>query len=153
MAEKRTEIASIYRALHRDCLDRFNASRGIEWKVNVGLWAGILYITSEISGRKVLMSWWLWLLIALGIAILGFVLHYYLWMRIIQKSQKMSTLMAKVYENCVDLALRGEKCIVEDIKKQTKKEVEDEGPTPWDLYESAITAVIIFVSMLLLKWV
>ena len=98
--------AAIYRELHRDYLDRFNATRRIEWIVNGGLWAGILLVGGRLAGHldTIFLSWPE--IVGASIAV-GF-MHFILWMLPIARSESADVALANEYRIYTHLALTGE---------------------------------------------
>jgi hypothetical protein len=91
----RVDRAAIYRELHRDYLDQFNATRQIEWLINGALWAGILLAGSQLMGRITLAGrpWWIWF----AVPSVAFLLHFLMWMYPIQFSENRSASVAEAY--------------------------------------------------------
>jgi len=108
----------LYRELHRDFLDRNNATRNIEWIVNGALWAGIVLVAGQIANHVDIGNW-SWYAILLAGIVLG-ILHFLLWMYPIQCSENADGFLAHRYRIYTHLAL-----LDEDLKLPKEDEARE----------------------------
>lgn len=159
--------AAIYRELHRDYLDQFNATRQIEWLINGALWAGIILAGGYLIDRITLIGspWWIWPL-APSVA---FVLHFLLWMYPIQFSENRSAALAEAYQALVHRELNGrlptgekpEKLVADNLPDHSDdvffpaiERLLRRGGLPgmsWAVCESTTTAVLVLLVMTFLR--
>lgn len=160
--------AMLYQAFHRDYIDRFNATRRIEWIINGALWGGIIVAGGYLAGRVNAAEWPTLtpLLTALRIGLT----HFFFWMIPIQASENRDMKVARQYRVLAHLALNGEEDLVPSDEAEREAFFEQNarrfpraddtviyGLWPrgyiWSVIESATTFILVLAVSLFLRYV
>jgi hypothetical protein len=164
----RAERAAIYRELHRDYLDRFNATRQIEWIVNGALWAGIVLVGGQLADHVEVRNWPCCSILLAGLA--AGAIHFFVWMYPIQYSENADIGLIRTYRKYAHSELGDRVETVSEefgnhpsaLRKFAKSipEREDKnllntlfGKMAWPIVECATTSILIWTVLFFLKFV
>lgn len=125
--------------LHKEQLGKFKQSRSLEFKINLTFWSSIVlagyYIKKELvlkPGHDYCLFW----IVYLSTSCLLLLVHYFFWMRPMQKSQKTDDYYINQYRKAV------EKLTAIEIPRDPKN---IDSPQNWAFFEVCITAFLLIV--------